>query len=229
MDKELDLYYQTTLPSRYKPSDWRGYHFQENAGIEEMYARVNALNPTLVIDAGCGQNQHKPFIKNLIGFDASPFPGVDRNCAILDAQFEPASADAVLCLGSIQYISKEYILANIDKVISWVKPGGLIEMRTMLNDTFSQEYHAVYDKDAVRYLWDDRLRNKITEKYNLEYVVDPWTYNATAPLELLKTKYERMKRKQVDTGLKDQNWLEDRKIKDSLMQQLRRQSWTWRK
>jgi hypothetical protein len=38
-----------------------------------------------------------------------------------------------------------------------------------------------------------------------------------------------MKRKQVDTGLKDQNWLEDRKIKDSLMQQLRRQSWTWRK
>jgi SAM-dependent methyltransferase len=193
-----------------------------------MYARVNALNPTLVIDAGCGKNQHKPFIQNLIGFDASPFPNVDINCAILDAQFEPASADAVLCLGSIQYISREYILANINKVIGWVKPGGLIEMRVMLNDEFSKEYHAIYDKDAVRYPWDDQLRNEITEKYNLEYIVEPWTYNATAPLELLEKKYERMKRNQVDTGVKDNHWLESKKIKDSLMQQLKRQSWTWR-
>ena len=223
-----DLYYQTTLPDRYKPSDWMGNQFQENAGLEEMYARVNALNPTLVIDAGCGKNQHKPFIQNLIGFDASPFPNVDINCAILDAQFEPSSADAVLCLGSIQYISREYILANINKVISWVKPGGLIEMRVMLNDEFSKEYHAIYDKDAVRYPWDDQLRNEITEKYNLEYVVEPWTYNATAPLELLEKKYERMKRNQVDTGVKDNHWLESKKIKDSLMQQLKRQSWTWR-
>jgi hypothetical protein len=165
----------------------------------------------------------------LIGFDASPFPNVDINCAILDAQFEPASADAVLCLGSIQYISREYILANINKVIGWVKPGGLIEMRVMLNDEFSKEYHAIYDKDAVRYPWDDQLRNEITEKYNLEYIVEPWTYNATAPLELLEKKYERMKRNQVDTGVKDNHWLESKKIKDSLMQQLKRQSWTWRK
>jgi SAM-dependent methyltransferase len=229
MDKELDLYYQTTLPSRYGPTTWKGNHFQENAGIEEMYARVNALDPTLVIDAGCGKNKHKPFIKNLIGFDASPYLGVDMNCAILDAPFEPASADAVLCLGSIQYINEEYILANIDKVISWVKPGGLIEMRVMLNDAFSQEYHKVYDKDAVRHPWDDQLRNKITEKYNLEYVVEPWTYNATASIELLERKYRKFQRKRVDTGRKDQEWLESVKLKDSLMQQLKRQCWTWRK
>jgi hypothetical protein len=229
MDKELDLYYQTTLPSRYNPSLWKGNHFQENAGLEEMYARVNALNPTLVIDAGCGKNKHKPFIKNLIGFDASPYPDVDINCAILDAQFEPESADAVLCLGSIQYISREYILANVDKVINWVKPGGLIEMRVMLNDAFSQEYHSVYDKDAVRYPWDDQLRNEITEKYNLEYVVEPWTYNATASAEQLEKKYRKFKSKRVDTGLKDNEWLEAIKLKDSLMQQLKRQCWTWRK
>ena len=42
-------------------------------------------------------------------------------------------------------------------------------------------------------------------------------------------KYERMKRNQVDTGVKDNHWLESKKIKDSLMQQLKRQSWTWRK
>jgi trans-aconitate methyltransferase len=229
MDKELDLYYQTTLPDRYRPTGWKGNHFQENAGIEEMYARINALDPTLVIDAGCGKNKHKPFIKNLIGFDASPYLGVDMCCAILDAEFEPASADAVLCLGSIQYIDEEYILANIDKVISWVKPGGLIEMRVMLNDTVSQEYHKVYDKDAVRYPWDDQLRNKITEKYNLEYVVEPWIYNATASIELLERKYRKFQRKQVDTGLKDKEWLESVKLKDSLMQELKRQCWTWRK
>lgn len=229
MDKELDLYYQTTLPERYSPTGWKGDHFQENAGLEEMYDRVNALNPTLVIDAGCGKNKHKPFIQNLVGFDASPYTHVDLNCSILDAPFEPESADAVLALGSIQYISREYILENIDRVISWVKPGGLIEMRVMLHDQCSIDYHAVYDKDAVRYFWDDELRNEVTQKYDLEYVVEPWVYNATAAQEMLDKKYRKFRRKWVMPGLRTQQWLDDIKLKDSLMQHLKRQCWTWRK
>jgi len=229
MDKELDSYYQTTLPSRYDPSKWKGDWFQENAGLEEMYARINALNPTLVIDAGCGNNRHKAHIKNLIGFDASPYEDVDIHCPILEAPFETETADAVLALGSVQYISREYILANMEKIISWVKPGGLIEIRVKFNNTFSQEYHKVYDKDAVRYLWDDELRNEITKKYNLEYVIKPWEYNAIALPERLEKKYKKLKRRKVDTGLRDSQWLEEIKIKDSLMQQLNRQCWTWRK
>lgn len=229
VDKELDLYYQTTLPKRYNPQGWRGFHFQENAGLEEMYARVNALNPTLVIDAGCGRNSHKPYIKNLIGFDASPYPEVDINCAISEAPFEANSADAVLALGSLQYISEEYVLENVDRIISWVKPGGLIEMRIVLNDDFSREYHAIYDKDAVRHPWGDELREKITKQYNLDCMVEPWTYQGTAPEATLEKKYQRRQQRKVETGLKTQEWLDAIKLKDSLMQQLKRQCWTWRK
>jgi len=229
MAKELDLYYQTNLPRRYKPQKWRGTHFQENAGLEEMYQRINALDPKLVIDVGCGRNQHKSHIKNLVGFDASPFPEVDRHCTILEAEFDINSADAVLCLGSIQYISREYVLANIDRVMGWVKPGGLIEMRVMLNDEFSQEYHKVYDRRNVRYPWDDVLRNWVTERYDLEYQVQPWIYNATASVDPLEKTYSELKRNQIDTGLKNQRWLEKIKTKDGLKQQLKRQCWTWRK
>ena len=167
----VDQYYNSGLPKKYNPDEWWGDSYQENAGFEEMYARINALNPTLVIDAGCGRNNHKAHIKNLIGFDASPFTEVDIHCPILEAPFETETADAVLALGSVQYISREYILANMEKIISWVKPGGLIEIRVKFNNTFSQEYHKVYDKDVVRYLWDDELRNEITKKYNLEYPI----------------------------------------------------------
>lgn len=229
MDKELDLYYQTTLPNRYKPGWWRGFHFQENAGLEEMYARVNALNPTLVIDAGCGRNKHKSYIKNLIGFDASPYPEVDINCPILEAPFEPSCADAVLALGSIQYISKDYILSNIDKIISWVKPGGIIEMRVMLDDDNSKKYHALYDKDALRFPWSNELREEITKAYNLEYFIEPWEYSGTAPTEKLERKYRNRQAKHVDSGSKPQEWLDNMKIKDKMMESLKRQCWTWRK
>jgi SAM-dependent methyltransferase len=223
-----DLYYQTTLPNKYNPNNWSGDWFQENAGLKEMYDRVNALNPKLVIDAGCGNNRHKPFIQNLIGFDASPYKDVDMCCPILEAPFDPASADAVLALGSVQYISREYILANMKKIIGWVKPGGLIEIRVMLNDVLSQEYHKVYDKGAVRYPWDDELRHEITRNYNLEYVIEPWIYK-TELSEQLAEKYEKMKKKQVDTGLKSNHWLEAKKNKDAAMQKLSRICWTWRK
>lgn len=229
MDKKLDLYYQTTLPQRYNPKQWNGNTFQERSGIEEMYDRINALKPSLVIDAGCGKNQHKYFIKNLIGFDASPYPNVDMHCAIQDAPFEPNCADAVLALGSVQYISRDYVLKNIEKIISWVKPGGLIEMRVVFNDDFSRAYHQIYDKDAVRFFWDDELREEITSTYNLQYEVEPWIYKATAPAGVLEKKYKKFTKRKIETGLKTEEDLAKIQYKDSLMQNLKRQCWTWRK
>lgn len=222
-----DLYYRSNLVKKYNPELWGGFYFQENAGLQEMYARVNALNPELVIDAGCGRNSHKQHIKNLIGFDASPYPEVDLNCAILDAPFEPSCADAVLALGSVQYINKEYILENIDRVISWVKPGGVIEMRVMFDNDFSKYYHSIYDKSA-RFPWSNELREEVRKKYKLDYVVEPWTYSATASDDLLEKKHQAQQNA-VNKGIKSQRWLENQKMKDQLFQKLSRQCWTWRK
>ncbi len=146
----------------------------------EMYERINSLNPSLVIDAGCGDNLHKHKIKNLIGFD--PFlepehrfpntPGPDFKSSILDANFELESADAVLALGSINFISYEYIQQNFEKIYSWVKPNGLIEFKT--HDGFSSLITRT-DKNFHKKwgIWSREMIDYFTKTYNLDYVVEP--------------------------------------------------------
>jgi hypothetical protein len=205
-----DPYYSTKMVQQYSPEKWDGDAFQKNARLDEMYERVNALNPSLVIDAGCGRNKHKAHIKNLVGFDASPFPEVDYHCPILEAPFDINSADAVLCLGSIQFISREYIKENIDRVISWVKPGGLIEMRVMVWDSNANDYKKKHDPRSVKISWDDDLRSEITNKYNLDYFIETWSYQAdlsSGAVTLVNRPTEKLNQKR----------------------HLKRECWTWRK
>ena len=167
-DMTDDLYYDNDiLTKRFDPVTWRGDHFQENAGLQELYERVNARNPSLVIDAGCGRNPHKAHIPNLIGFDPSPFPDIDFQSTILDAEFEPECADVVLSLGSIQFISHDYIRENIDKIVGWCKPGGIIEMRIALGQ-FPNKRHCG---------WAPGMLNEFTEKYNFSFLVEPVVYD----------------------------------------------------
>jgi trans-aconitate methyltransferase len=201
-----DLYYNSILTKRYNPETWWGDAYQENAGLEEMYARVNALDPTLVIDAGCGRNKHKEHIKNLIGIDASPFPEVDINCPILEATFQPNCADVVLALGSVQFISREYIIENMEKLISWVKPGGLIEMRVLVHDKTAKDWIEQYDQQGVKFPWDAELREYITNQYNLKYLIDPWTYQATAPIDVIKKNANKIKSAMAKRDLKRECW-----------------------
>ena len=201
-----DLYYSTILTKRYNPDTWWGDAYQENAGLEEMYARVNALDPNLVIDAGCGRNKHKKHIKNLIGIDASPFPEVDINCPILEATFQPNCADAVLALGSVQFISREYIIENMEKLISWVRPGGLIEMRVLVHDKTAKDWIEQYDQQGVKFPWDVELREYITNQYNLKYLIDPWTYQATAPIDVIRKNASKIKSAMAKRDLKRECW-----------------------
>ena len=201
-----DQYYNSILPNKYNPDTWWGDEYQENAGFEEMYNRINALNPNLVIDAGCGRNKHKNHIKNLIGFDASPYPEVDLHCAILDAPFDPNSADAVLALGSVQFISKEYIIENVERIVSWVKPGGLIEIRILLQDKVAKNYIEEYDKKGVKVSWDTELKNYVSKKYNLSYFIKPWIYNGTASIDVIEKISLNKKRAIAKQNLKRECW-----------------------
>lgn len=215
----VDQYYNTILTKKYNPETWWGDAYQENSGLEEMYDRINGLNPTLVIDAGCGRNKHKEHIKNLIGIDASPFPEVDIHCPILEAPFEPNCADAVLVLGSVQFISREYIIENMEKIISWVKPGGLIEMRVLLQDETAKNWTATYDPRGVKVAWDEELKNYLSTTHNLRYIKTPWIYTATASRD------DAWHARQAERRAKS-----ERKEKKSLYKlDLKRECWTWRK
>jgi len=161
-EDKVDPYSISKKFKKFAPGKWKGdKHSKSPDNFVSMYKRINDLDPTLVIDAGCGKNQHKLYIKNLLGLDASPHPEIDICSTILDVSIVPGSVDAVLVLGSIQYLSIEYILVNMERIIDWLRPGGLIEMRVAVRRSNQNQF------------WTDELRKEVTEKHNLEYVQEP--------------------------------------------------------
>jgi Hypothetical methyltransferase len=90
--------------------------------------QVNALNPKVVVDVGCGFNPFKGKIKNLIGFDFSN-RFADIVCDIDDAPFARESVDVVLALGSINFGDRSQIIQQISTVMEWLRPNGKLFMR----------------------------------------------------------------------------------------------------
>jgi hypothetical protein len=167
------------LSKKFDPSYWSGWkafkHYK-HTGVN-LVEEVNALDPDLVIDVGCGHNRFKGHIKNLIGFDQAPFPFSDIISNIDDINFRTESADVVMALGSIQFGSKEIVLRQMDKLISWVKPGGYIVMRTM-KDWFRNED---YPFSESHYIWEHSDIDEVTEKYNLKIIKGVYTEEIVNP------------------------------------------------
>lgn len=119
------------LRKRFDPNTWTNRVFSAyQYGGANLVEEVNALNPSFVVDIGCGHNYFKGKIQNLFGFDQSPFPNVDKVSFIEDIDFAPESVDVALCLGSIQFGGLEVMIGQLKKIVSWVKPGGFIIMRS---------------------------------------------------------------------------------------------------
>ena len=86
----------------------------------QLVEEITKLNPKKVLDVGCGYNQFKDRIPNLVGID--PY----NNCAdyqvdILEFSAVAESFDVIIALGSINFNSKEdieYRIANCVKLLS---------------------------------------------------------------------------------------------------------------
>ena len=138
-----------------------------------LIEEINALDPDLVIDVGCGHNRFKGHIKNLIGFDPQPFPMIDLQSDILSINFRPESADVLLVLGSIQFGTREFVKENLDKVVTWLKPGGYIVMRTLYE--FKEEEIPFSD---VHYVWNDQDIKEFGDANNLVMIKGPFVDKA---------------------------------------------------
>lgn len=110
---------------RYSKEVMSGYQYSGYNLINE----VNDLNPSKVIDVGCGENLFKGLINNLYGFDKEYYPTADTQSSIEDIDIELESVDVALCLGSLQYTSRVEQERQLGKVVSWVKKGGYIIVR----------------------------------------------------------------------------------------------------
>ena len=88
---------------------------------------VNALQPKRVIDIGCGYNEFKGKINNLIGVD--PYnTKADFKSDIISFNSEELF-DVVISLGSINFGSSDKIVLELNHVINLTTPGGLLFFR----------------------------------------------------------------------------------------------------
>lgn len=110
----------------------RKIHKYEKCGIETIEF-VNNLNPALVLDLGCGDNQYRMFIKNLIGIDIVN-DAADIKADIITIPFDNNSADVVLCFGSINFGSEDIIRKQLSEVTRVLRVGGYAIFRGNMKD-----------------------------------------------------------------------------------------------
>lgn len=92
-----------------------------------LVEEVNNLCPRNVLDVGCGYNEFKGKIKNLVGID--PYnKEADYLVSVLEFKTDE-KFDVVLALGSINFGSTEKIVSEIERVVDLTAPGGKIFFR----------------------------------------------------------------------------------------------------
>ena len=93
----------------------------------KLIDEINFLKPDNVIDLGCGYNEFKGKIKNIIGLD--PYnPKADICSTILNFK-TTEKYDIALCLGSINLGSTDKIVAEVAKAVEITNPNGLLYFR----------------------------------------------------------------------------------------------------
>ena len=121
---------------------------------------VNALNPSSVLDVGCGYHPFKGRIHNLVGID--PY----NNCAdyevdILDYKVRAGSHDVILALGSINFNSRDEIEQRFAHCVGLLKTGGKFYLRANPGITHrTGPYVDVFE-------WSFEVVNQFAEIYNL--------------------------------------------------------------
>lgn len=116
-----------------------------------------------VIDVGCGDNEFKPLVKNLIGIDLIN-PKAD---IIIDVEsFETTELfDVALCLGSIQYGDTADVKRQINKVINLLKPSCRIYWRT---NTGTRDHKNEMVKIVPYYDWTIDKHYEFAEEFGFK-------------------------------------------------------------
>ena len=142
---------------------------------------ITKLKPEAVLDVGCGYNQFKGRIPNLVGID--PY----NNCAdyqidILEYKVKPKSYDVIIALGSLNFNGREWLEPRFEHCVNLLKPGGKFYLRA--NPGVPHEDHPGNLVDL--FPWTFEVVNEFAEKYNLH--LDTFKQDANHRLYFVYTK-----------------------------------------
>ena len=144
--------------SKYWQNDMKKWKYSGLSLINE----VNSLKPRAVLDVGCGYNEFKGRIHNLIGID--PYNDkADFEAGTLDYKTEQ-KFDIILCLGSVNFGSKEKIIAEVGRCVQLLANNGLMFFR--VNPGLS---HDKPEADWIEFFpWNVTFIIELSEMYNLK-------------------------------------------------------------
>jgi len=109
--------------SKYWQNDMKKWKYSGVALIDE----VNSLKPRAVLDVGCGYNEFKGKIENIIGID--PYNDrADLEVCTMDYKTEQ-KFDVILCLGSVNFGSRDKIIAEVGRCVNLLAEGGTMFFR----------------------------------------------------------------------------------------------------
>jgi len=144
--------------SKYWQNDMKKWKYSGVQLIDE----VNNLKPRAVLDVGCGYNEFKGKIDNLIGID--PYNDkADFEVGTLDYKTDN-KFDVILCLGSVNFGSRDKIIAEVGRCVSLLAEGG-----TMFFRVNPGVQHDKPEADWIEFFaWNVPFIIELSEMFNLK-------------------------------------------------------------
>lgn len=148
--KELETTIDNAVLAQYFSKVWQPETKKFKYSGLSIIDDVNAMFPRAVIDIGCGYNEFKGKIDNLIGID--PYNDrADVKSTVLDYKTD-VKYDVAICLGSINFGSTDKIIAELEAAVNLVGPSGLLYFRVnpgLQHDAPESKWIDFYDWDPV--------------------------------------------------------------------------------
>ena len=146
--------------SKYWQNDMKKWKYSGLALINE----VNALKPRAVLDVGCGYNEFRGKIDNLIGID--PYNDkADLEVSTLEYKTDQRF-DVILCLGSVNFGSKDKITAEVGRCINL-----LAEQGTMFFRVNPGVQHDKPEADWIEFFaWNVPFIIELAEMYKVKVI-----------------------------------------------------------
>jgi SAM-dependent methyltransferase len=144
--------------SKYWNNDMKKWKYSGLALVDE----VNSFKPRAVLDVGCGYNEFKGKINNLIGID--PYNNrADLQVRTLDYKTDQ-NFDVILCLGSVNFGNRDKIIAEVGRCVNLLAEGGTMFFR--VNPGIQ------HDKPEARWIeffsWNVPFIIELAEMFNLQ-------------------------------------------------------------
>ncbi len=144
--------------SKYWQNDMKKWKYSGLALIDE----VNNLRPRAVLDVGCGYNEFKGRIQNIIGID--PYnTNADFEVGTLDYKTKQ-KFDVILCLGSVNFGSRDKIISEVARCVKLLADDGTMFFR--VNPGIQ------HDKPEAKWIeffaWNVPFIIELSEKFSLK-------------------------------------------------------------